>query len=175
MSGFERVDFGYLGAITFSEGRGAAAEVDAWLSNGSTRLPSTGGIKARASVHRSCDVILANDLENRRLCHLRASWPRVRKSKCNYVKLWTELASHLEVGGCRADQIICYFLVLRFYLSNQCKIGCSIVDLVITQSCRTRVVAAKSFQHLKVPTLHSRSGGIYNTSARTRVVGTVYC
>lgn len=35
----------------FSEGRGAAAEVDAWLSNGSTRLPSAGGIKARASTH----------------------------------------------------------------------------------------------------------------------------
>ena len=33
-----------------SEGRGAAAEVDAWLSNGSTRLPSAGGIKARVSI-----------------------------------------------------------------------------------------------------------------------------
>jgi hypothetical protein len=31
----------------FSEGRGAAAEVDAWLSAGSTRLPSAGGIKTR--------------------------------------------------------------------------------------------------------------------------------
>jgi hypothetical protein len=29
-----------------SEGRGAAAEVDAWLS-GTTRLPSAGGIKQR--------------------------------------------------------------------------------------------------------------------------------
>ncbi|KAG6891336.1 glutamate synthase [NADH] [Termitomyces sp. T32_za158] len=29
------------------EGRAAAAEVDAWLSNGSTRLPNAGGIKAR--------------------------------------------------------------------------------------------------------------------------------
>ncbi len=31
----------------FSEGRGAAAEVDAWLSDGSTRLPFDGGIKKR--------------------------------------------------------------------------------------------------------------------------------
>jgi len=30
-----------------NEGRGAAAEVDAWLSNGVTRLPSAGGIKQR--------------------------------------------------------------------------------------------------------------------------------
>ena len=30
-----------------SEGRGAAAEVDAWLMNGNTRLPSAGGIKTR--------------------------------------------------------------------------------------------------------------------------------
>ncbi|KAG6874273.1 glutamate synthase [NADH] [Termitomyces sp. Mi166 len=30
-----------------NEGRGAAAEVDAWLSGGSTRLPKAGGIKAR--------------------------------------------------------------------------------------------------------------------------------
>jgi len=32
------------------EGRGAAAEVDAWLSDGSTRLPSAGGIKARSFI-----------------------------------------------------------------------------------------------------------------------------
>jgi glutamate synthase (NADH) len=30
-----------------SEGRGAAAEIDAWLSNGTTRLPNAGGIKTR--------------------------------------------------------------------------------------------------------------------------------
>ncbi len=30
-----------------SEGRGAAAEVDGYLSAGSTRLPSAGGIKTR--------------------------------------------------------------------------------------------------------------------------------
>jgi len=30
-----------------NEGRGAAAEVDSWLSNGATRLPSAGGIKQR--------------------------------------------------------------------------------------------------------------------------------
>ncbi|KAL5511690.1 GLT1 [Sanghuangporus vaninii] len=30
-----------------NEGRGAAAEIDAWLSDGSTRLPSAGGIKTR--------------------------------------------------------------------------------------------------------------------------------
>lgn len=34
----------------YSEGRGAAAEVDAWLSHGSTRLPTTGGIKTRVSI-----------------------------------------------------------------------------------------------------------------------------
>lgn len=34
-----------------SEGRGAAAEVDAWLS-GVTRLPSAGGIKTRVSFFR---------------------------------------------------------------------------------------------------------------------------
>ncbi|KAG2157569.1 uncharacterized protein EDB93DRAFT_1123416 [Suillus bovinus] len=33
-----------------NEGRGAAAEVDAWLSAGSTRLPSAGGIKTRTFV-----------------------------------------------------------------------------------------------------------------------------
>ncbi|KAJ8517312.1 hypothetical protein ONZ45_g5485 [Pleurotus djamor] len=33
-----------------NEGRGAAAEVDAWLSNGTTRLPSAGGIKARTFI-----------------------------------------------------------------------------------------------------------------------------
>ena len=33
-----------------SEGRGAAAEVDAWLSGGVTRLPFDGGIKKRVSV-----------------------------------------------------------------------------------------------------------------------------
>ena len=32
-----------------SEGRGAAAEVDRWLSGGASRLPSTGGIKTRVS------------------------------------------------------------------------------------------------------------------------------
>ncbi|KDR81473.1 hypothetical protein GALMADRAFT_152334 [Galerina marginata CBS 339.88] len=31
-----------------NEGRGAAAEVDSWLSGGSTRLPSAGGIKTRS-------------------------------------------------------------------------------------------------------------------------------
>lgn len=32
-----------------SEGRGAAAEVDAWLSEGVTRLPFDGSIKKRVS------------------------------------------------------------------------------------------------------------------------------
>ena len=32
-----------------SEGRGAAAEVDRWLSGGASRLPSAGGIKTRVS------------------------------------------------------------------------------------------------------------------------------
>lgn len=31
-----------------NEGRGAAAEVDSWLSGGESRLPSSGGIKTRA-------------------------------------------------------------------------------------------------------------------------------
>lgn len=35
--------------FTFSEGRGAAAEVDTYLQN-STRLPSAGGMKARVSI-----------------------------------------------------------------------------------------------------------------------------
>lgn len=34
---------------TFSEGRGAAAEVDTYLQR-STRLPSAGGMKARVSI-----------------------------------------------------------------------------------------------------------------------------
>ena len=33
--------------VVLSEGRGCAAEVDAWLTDGSTRLPSAGGIKTR--------------------------------------------------------------------------------------------------------------------------------
>jgi len=33
-----------------NEGRGAAAEVDAWLNHGETRLPSAGGIKTRTFV-----------------------------------------------------------------------------------------------------------------------------
>jgi len=33
-----------------NEGRGAAAEVDSWLSSGATRLPSAGGIKTRTFV-----------------------------------------------------------------------------------------------------------------------------
>ena len=33
-----------------SEGRGAAAEVDSWLSGGESRLPSSGGIKTRVRV-----------------------------------------------------------------------------------------------------------------------------
>lgn len=34
----------------YSEGRGAAAEVDAWLNHGSTRLPFDGGIKRRTFI-----------------------------------------------------------------------------------------------------------------------------
>lgn len=37
---------GKISKFIVSEGRGAAAEVDAWLA-GSTRLPSAGGIKPR--------------------------------------------------------------------------------------------------------------------------------
>ena len=36
-----------------SEGRGAAAEVDRWLSGGASRLPSIGGIKTRVSLPQS--------------------------------------------------------------------------------------------------------------------------
>ena len=39
----------------FREGRGAAAEVDAYLSEGSTRLPSAGGIKTR--VRSACSSL----------------------------------------------------------------------------------------------------------------------
>ena len=35
--------------VMYSEGRGAAAEVDRYLSSGSTRLPPAGGIKTRVS------------------------------------------------------------------------------------------------------------------------------
>lgn len=42
--------------MIFSEGRGAAAEVDAWLNSGSTRLPSAGGIKTRVSP----DIVIAS-------------------------------------------------------------------------------------------------------------------
>ena len=35
------------------EGRRCAAEVDAWLSNGSTRLPFDGGIKQRVCITSS--------------------------------------------------------------------------------------------------------------------------
>jgi len=35
--------------LSHSEGRGVAAEVDAWLSSGLSRLPTAGGIKARVS------------------------------------------------------------------------------------------------------------------------------
>ena len=42
-----------------SEGRGAAAEVDAWLSEGITRLPFDGSIKKRVrSVFRLCLTLL---------------------------------------------------------------------------------------------------------------------
>ena len=34
-------------ALLFSEGRGAAVEVDAYLSHGNTRLPTAGGIVTR--------------------------------------------------------------------------------------------------------------------------------
>lgn len=52
-------------AGVISEGRGAAAEVDAWLSGGSTRLPKAGGIKARVSV-RACflNIISERDWQN---------------------------------------------------------------------------------------------------------------
>ena len=33
-----------------SEGRGAAAEIDTWLTHVPTRLPSAGGIKSRVTV-----------------------------------------------------------------------------------------------------------------------------
>lgn len=39
-----------------SEGRGAAAEVDRWLSGGASRLPSTGGIKTRVSHSQSSEL-----------------------------------------------------------------------------------------------------------------------
>ena len=40
----------------YSEGRGAAAEVDAWLNEGSTRLPFDGGIKKRTFIHPTSNV-----------------------------------------------------------------------------------------------------------------------
>ena len=37
-------------SLIISEGRGAAAEVDAWLMHGVTRLPAAGGIKKRVFI-----------------------------------------------------------------------------------------------------------------------------
>jgi len=45
-----------------NEGRGAAAEVDAWLNEGSTRLPNAGGIKNRVWIQPPSN--LANGLAN---------------------------------------------------------------------------------------------------------------
>ncbi|KAK2467028.1 hypothetical protein APHAL10511_001286 [Amanita phalloides] len=45
-----------------NEGRGAAAEVDAWLS-GSTRLPSAGGIKPRTFVPPPSSVVAVKEVE----------------------------------------------------------------------------------------------------------------
>ncbi|THV07938.1 NADPH-dependent glutamate synthase [Dendrothele bispora CBS 962.96] len=42
-----------------NEGRGAAAEVDAWLSSGKTRLPSAGGIKTRLFVPPPSNLVKA--------------------------------------------------------------------------------------------------------------------
>jgi hypothetical protein len=50
-------------SLFFSEGRSAAAEVDAWLSDGDTRLPSAGGIRARVSVHHSKSFVSPLTLE----------------------------------------------------------------------------------------------------------------
>ena len=47
-----------------SEGRGAAAEVDRWLSGGS-RLPSIGGIKTRVSHSQSGEFAWPDDSSNR--------------------------------------------------------------------------------------------------------------
>jgi len=41
-----------------SEGRGAAAEVDRWLSGGSSRLPSVGGIKTRVGFRLKSSIPL---------------------------------------------------------------------------------------------------------------------
>jgi len=43
-----------------NEGRGAAAEVDAWLNAGSTRLPSAGGIKARTWIKPPTKSVMSN-------------------------------------------------------------------------------------------------------------------
>ncbi|THG99219.1 hypothetical protein EW026_g3099 [Hermanssonia centrifuga] len=45
-----------------NEGRGAAAEVDAWLSDGSTRLPFDGGIKKRVYIPPSSNLSKATPL-----------------------------------------------------------------------------------------------------------------
>jgi hypothetical protein len=50
-------------SLLFSEGRSAAAEVDAWLSDGDTRLPSAGGIRARVSVLHSKSFVSPLTLE----------------------------------------------------------------------------------------------------------------
>ncbi|KAI0341760.1 NADPH-dependent glutamate synthase [Trametopsis cervina] len=46
-----------------SEGRGAAAEVDSWLSNGATRLPIDGGIKKRTFIPPTSTLVNASIVE----------------------------------------------------------------------------------------------------------------
>ena len=46
-STFKKYASAHLSDSRCSEGRGAAAEVDAWLMGGNTRLPRAGGIKSR--------------------------------------------------------------------------------------------------------------------------------
>ena len=66
----------------YSEGRGAAAEVDSWLSSGNTRLPSIGGIKTRVgdiAESESSWLHVSNDCAYRYLYHLlpmSADWRR---------------------------------------------------------------------------------------------------
>lgn len=49
--------------IPNSEGRGAAAEVDAWLMGGSTRLPAAGGIKKRVFIPPASNLTKSNAVE----------------------------------------------------------------------------------------------------------------
>ena len=67
-----RLNIKLIGYMLSSEGRGAAAEVDAWLMGGSTRLPNAGGIKTRVSLYDRLLSLFTKPASSG-LCHQRVS------------------------------------------------------------------------------------------------------